>query len=205
MIAIIDYGMGNLGSVRNMLRRIGADAHITADPELLGRADKLILPGVGSFDEGMRSLRACPFLPLVQRRVLEERVPVLGICLGMQLFARGSEEGGLPGLGWLPADVLRLRPRPGLPVPHMGWNLLEPAPLQAPLQTLLRDLPADARFYFAHSYRLACDDAADVAAWTRYGEDFPAVVSRGNLLGTQFHPEKSLNAGMKVLNNFAAL
>jgi imidazole glycerol-phosphate synthase subunit HisH len=201
MIAIIDYETGNLGSVRNMLARIGAEACITADPALVARADKLILPGVGSFDEAMASLRACPCLPLVQRRVLEEGIPILGICLGMQLFGRASEEGGSPGLGWIPGEVRRLRVPPALPVPHMGWNTLEPA---APLP-LLEGLGPDARFYFAHSYHLVCDDPRDAAAWTRYGEPFTAVLARGNILGTQFHPEKSLGHGMKVLKNFTSM
>lgn len=201
MIAIVDYGMGNLGSVRNMMARIGVEACITGDPEVLARAPKLILPGVGSFDEAMDSLRASPFLPVLHRRVLEEGIPVLGICLGMQLFCRGSEEGAGPGLGWIPARVRRLRVPSSLPVPHMGWNTLEPAGASP----LVAGLDPEARFYFAHSYCVDCDQSRDVAAWTRYGERFPAAIARGNLLGVQFHPEKSLRNGMNILKNFTAM
>lgn len=200
MLVILEYGMGNVGSVLNMLRRVGADACLSSDPEDVRRADKLILPGVGAFDAGMRNLKERGLLEVLEESVLRRGVPLLGLCLGMQLMTRGSEEGTLPGLGWLPADTVRFQSEgvPNLKVPHMGWNSLRATRRSA----LLRDLQPEARFYFVHSYHVICDDPDDVAAWTFHGYQFAAVVDKGRLVGTQFHPEKSHRFGMQLLHNF---
>ncbi len=200
MIGIIDYGLGNLASVANMLRRVGATAALVSRPDDVARADKLILPGVGAFDHGMARLEASGLLEVLSARVLEARVPVLGLCLGMQLFTRGSEEGSRPGLGWLPAETRRLRPAdPRLKVPHMGWadvRLVRAHPLlEAP--------DPERRFYFVHSYHVVCDSPASVVAEADHGQTFCAAACAGNVMGVQFHPEKSHRFGMQLLKNFA--
>jgi glutamine amidotransferase len=203
MIAIVDCGIGNLGSVLNMLRRVGAPAVVTGDPGVVADAEKLVLPGVGAFDHGMTSLRRSGLIPTLERRVLNEGVPILGICLGLQLFMQSSEEGVEPGLGWLHGRTVRFRlgddRHEGLKVPHMGWNTVKPA--RPGVWPSLRDGP---RFYFVHSYHVECDDAADVLATARYGYDFAAAARRGNVVGVQFHPEKSHRYGMALLRDFAA-
>ncbi len=204
MTTVIDYGMGNVGSIVNMGRKAGGSFTVSADPAVIAQADKLILPGVGSFDHGMTKLRERGLIPVLNQQVLERKVPILGICLGVQLFTRGSEEGVLPGLGWIAGDTIRFKRavEPStLKVPHMGWNFIEPARADP----LLRDLPPEPRFYFVHSYHLVCDDAADVLAWTQYGHRFASAVQRGNIWGTQFHPEKSHKFGLALLKNFLAL
>lgn len=200
MITILDYGMGNLGSIQNMLRKIGVPSEITSDADRIRAARKLILPGVGAFDAGMANLDRSGLLQVLNRRVLEDRVPTLGICLGMQLMTRGSEEGARAGLGWIDATALRFRPAdPALKVPHMGWNRVEPARASA----LTDDLPDDPRFYFVHSFHVRCHDAADVLLRTPFGEPFTSAIQRGNVWGVQFHPEKSHKFGMALLRNFA--
>ncbi len=201
MIVIIDYGMGNVGSIQNMLAWIGVDACVSADPEVLSRADKLILPGVGAFDNGMRRLKEAGFVTLLNELVIDQQKPLLGICLGMQLLGTGSEEGLLPGLGWLDAASHRFRFETSLltlKVPHMGWNSVE-AVAQSPLFAAI-DAP---RFYFVHSYHLVCGCKADVLAQASYGFPFVAAVQRENIFGVQFHPEKSHKFGMSLLRNFA--
>ena len=202
MVTIVDYGVGNLASIANMARKAGTECVISGDPQVLARADRLILPGVGAFDRAMTNLAERNLIPVLTERVLHGRVPTLGLCLGMQLFARGSEEGTRPGLGWLAAENRRFRfesmngnaPK----VPHMGWNYIEPASAAA----LLDRLPPEPRFYFVHSYHLQCDDPADVMCWTTYGYKFASGIHRGNLWGTQFHPEKSHKFGLALLKNF---
>ena len=206
MIVIVDYGVGNLGSMANMLKRSGVEAVVSSDHATIRAAAKLILPGVGAFDVGMKNLVARGHVPVLEERVLRAGVPILGVCLGMQLFSRGSEEGGAPGLGWIAADAVRFRfdgssADPRLRVPHMGWNTLD----VREAHPLLADLGDGARFYFVHSYHVACDDPSTALATTRYGADFASVVRRGNILGVQFHPEKSHKFGMKLLRNFAAM
>jgi glutamine amidotransferase len=200
VITIVDYGLGNLGSVANMLKRVGARSRVTSDAREIAEASALVLPGVGHFDEGMRNLRSRALVDVLTDRVVRDGTPVLGICLGMQLMARGSEEGTDPGLGWIDADVKRfaLPPETRLAIPHMGWNEVEP--IEDPL---FRDLSGrDTRFYFVHSYHLVCDDPGAVAAWCTHGYRFAAAVRRGNVFGTQFHPEKSHRHGMTLLRNF---
>jgi glutamine amidotransferase len=204
MISVLDYGMGNVGSIVNMLKSLGEETRFAAKPEDIISADKLILPGVGTFDQGMQRLHDRGFTSVLNSAVLERKMPILGICLGVQLFTRGSQEGAAPGLGWIAADTIRFQFEESdnqLKVPHMGWNRIEPARADP----LLRNLPPDPRFYFAHSYYIACDEAADVLAWTTHGHRFASVIGRGNIWGTQFHPEKSHKYGLALLRNFAAI
>lgn len=201
MIAIVDYGLGNLGSVANMLRKIGVEGQITSSHEEIRAARGLILPGVGHFDEGMRRLRESGLDKVLTERVAEHKSPVLGICLGMQLLGRRSEEGSEPGLGLFAADVQRFAFPSGerLPIPHMGWNEVEVAD-----QALFREPPSTPpRYYFVHSYHMVCDNEAQVAAWSTYGYRFAAAIRDGHVFGAQFHPEKSHKFGMSVLRNYA--
>ena len=183
-----------------MLRKVGAPVQVGQTSDELALASKLILPGVGAFDNGISSLRARGLVPVLNELVLERKVPILGICLGMHLFAKRSEEGHESGLGWIEADVVRFNfgTRKGpLKVPHMGWNSVSVGSEDA--QSLV---PQPSRFYFVHAYHLACSDDADVAGRTTYGYEFASVVRRGNIQGVQFHPEKSLRFGMELLRRF---
>lgn len=201
MITIIDYGMGNLGSIANMFKKIGSRATVSADLAVIEAADKLILPGVGAFDNGMARLGEMGLIELLNVKALEQKTPILGLCLGMQLLASGSQEGSLPGLGWLDAECVRFRFGPeqaGLKIPHMGWNYLQ---VRQP-EGLFADMYPDPRFYFVHAYHLVCQDEADVQATTSYGYEFASVVRKNNILGVQFHPEKSHKFGMKLFKNF---
>ncbi len=206
MIVIVDYGTGNLGSIQNMGRKAGGEMLISGDPNVISRADKLILPGVGAFDVGMTNLRSRGLEGPLNDAVRNRCVPILGICLGVQLFTRGSEEGVEPGLGWIAGDTIRFNfdsnpEHAALKVPHMGWDYIEPTREDR----LLKNLPPEPRFYFVHSYHLACDDALDVLTWTDYGLRFASSVQRGNIWGTQFHPEKSHKFGFALLQNFVNL
>ncbi len=202
MIAIIDYDIGNLGAVANMLNRIGARCEITADPDRIEQAERIILPGNGAFDACMRSLRSTGLIPLLERRVLEFAVPLLGICVGAQMLGHDSEEGSEPGLGWLETSVRRLPVAAEFPVPHMGWNqvTVQPEP-----HRLTEGIGTDARFYFTHSYYIHAREPADVILTTSYGMEFAAAVAHGNIAGVQFHPEKSHRFGKRLLGNFAGL
>lgn len=202
MIVIVDYGMGNLGSIHNMFHRLGLDSTVTGDPAGIARADKLILPGVGAFDVGMRNLRERGLIPLLETKVRRDRTPVLGICLGMQLLSLRSEEGQLPGLGWIEAETVRFRFEnqvAPLKVPHMGWNHVRPRK-DLPLFDRMYEQP---RFYFVHSYHVHCRNPEDVWLSSQYGFEFTAAVQRDNVVGVQFHPEKSHKFGMRLLENFA--
>ena len=202
MIVIVDLGLGNMGSVRNMFKRVGVEARSTLDQEEIARASKLVLPGVGAFDSGMARLNQTGLVDLLTRRVVHERVPVIGICLGMQLLTDGSEEGTLPGLGWVPGFTRRFRLEgTSLKVPHMGWNRAD----ATREDSLFKGADADARYYFVHSYHVDCANDADVLAWTEHGVRFASALQRANVYGTQFHPEKSHRFGMNVLRNFADL
>ena len=199
MIAIVDYDIGNLGAVANMLRRVGAEGVITADPAVIGEADRIILPGNGAFDACMRNLKATGLIPLLERRVAD-KVPLLGICVGAQMLGEGSDEGKEPGLGWLKMQNRRFPAITGLRVPHMGWNHVSIAKGEDPL---VAGLPDQARFYFVHSYYLAPETEDDILLKAEYGLPFAAGVSQGNVAGVQFHPEKSHRFGMRLLANFA--
>jgi len=202
MIVILDYQMGNVGSIRNMLQRVGVEATISAQSEVIAQARAIILPGVGAFDAGMMHLQASGLRGLLDELVLERRRPVLGICLGMQLLCRRSEEGRLPGLGWLDADVVRFQfPQEESPlrIPHMGWNSVE----VRRADSLFQDHPERPRYYFVHSYHVVCDRQEDILAETCYGRRFASSVQKSHIFGTQFHPEKSHRFGMHLLTNFA--
>lgn len=196
---MIDYGCGNLASVVNMIQHMGGEAQIIRSPEQLVGAGKLILPGVGAFDHGIDSLRAAGWVAPLEQAVLERQVPIMGICLGMQLLTRGSEEGQEPGLGWIDAHVRRFRPADArLKVPHMGWNEVH----QTRADTLLPPSATPRRFYFVHSYRVECADSGDVLLQCDYGETFVAAFRRANIWGFQFHPEKSHRFGMELFRHF---
>jgi imidazole glycerol-phosphate synthase subunit HisH len=202
-IAVVDYGMGNTGSILNMLRYLDIKAGLCTDFNDLKKATRIILPGVGAFDHGMNNLRQSGMADMLYEMILIRKIPVLGICLGMQLMTLRSTEGIIPGLGWLNASTIgfehTLHER--LRVPHMGWNTVQPSENSR----LLRDLPEDARFYFVHSYRLQCHNPAIVAGKTLYGSWFDSVVEHENIFGCQFHPEKSHRFGMTVFKNFNAI
>jgi glutamine amidotransferase len=200
-ILIIDYGMGNIGSLKNMFRRIGAPVDFASDPTSIIRAQKLLLPGVGAFDPAMLRIREAGLAEAIRSRALVNRIPVLGICLGMQLLTDGSAEGKEPGLGIIPARAHRFPAVDGLKVPHMGWNLVRktaPSPLTA-------HLAPDSRFYFVHSYHVQVADQRDSILKASYGVDFDAAIQRDNVFGAQFHPEKSHRFGMALLKAFAEL
>lgn len=200
MIAIVDYGAGNLNSVKNALDYIGAESVITADAVKIESADGVILPGVGSFGDAMASMRASGLISTVKTAATSGK-PFLGICLGLQLLFEGSEESpGVEGLGLLKGKILKI-PEVGLKVPHMGWNSLEIKNNTG----LFKDIPQNTYVYFVHSYYLTAADEAEVAAKTFYGVSIDAAVSAGNLYATQFHPEKSGDTGIQMLRNFVAM
>jgi glutamine amidotransferase len=202
MNIIVDYGAGNLVSVLRAFRLAGSEARISADPEEVARAKRIVLPGVGFFDVAMENLRSTGILPVLERRVRQEGTPILGICLGMQMFTRFSEEGNAPGLGWIDAETKRFRPaEAAVKVPHLGWNEIQSA-ASCPL---LKGLPPESCFYFAHSYYVDCAGEAAVKASTRYGVEFAAVIQQDNIFGVQFHPEKSHDNGLHFLRRFLEL
>lgn len=200
MITIVDYGLGNLGSVANMLRRIGVRSRLTTSVADVLDAEALILPGVGHFGMGMDNLRQRGLIEALDQRVRVEKTPVLGICLGAQLLARHSEEGDARGLGWIAADVKRFdfKNTTALPVPHMGWNEVEPVDPEM----FAGHVAGDTRFYFVHSFHFVCDAESSATAWCNYGYRFAAAVRDGHVWGAQFHPEKSHRFGMRVLQNW---
>ncbi len=204
MITIIDYGMGNLGSIYNMFKKIKVESKITSDPTEILNADKLLLPGVGSFDRAMQRINNMGIREKLNNKVLKEQVPILGICLGMQLLTKGSEEGRLSGLGWIEAHTLKFRFNNNelkLKVPHMGWNLVK----KTKYSPLTDDLPDEPRYYFVHSYYVKVLNESDSILKTFYGLEFDSAVQRENIFGAQFHPEKSHKFGMKILENFAKI
>lgn len=199
MVVILDCGMGNLQSVVRAFQKTGVPVRVSASPGDLEEAGRIVLPGVGSFDQGMRSLRDTGLLPVLERRVHQDKVPVIGICLGMQMLTEGSEEGSCPGLGWIRGRTRRFQPNGQvLKIPHLGWNEVETR-RESPL---LGAAPANRCFYFAHSYYVSCDEEGDVLATTRYGQEFVSALNRGNIYGTQFHPEKSHADGLRIIENF---
>jgi glutamine amidotransferase len=199
VIGILNYGMGNLRSVANALAFLGIDFSFITKAEEIRRMNKLIVPGVGAFGAGMKNLATLGFLPVLQEEVVDKKKPILGICLGMQLFAeRGFENGDHEGLGWIPGVVRRLENQDSfLKVPHMGWNdvrLTKESPL-------FEGIAPHSDFYFVHSYFFDCQPQA-ISSVCQYGRDFPASVEWQNIYGTQFHPEKSQDAGLMLLQNF---
>jgi glutamine amidotransferase len=204
MICIIDYRVGNFGSMLNLLKKIGVKAVVSSDHDLIAKADKLILPGVGAFDNGIQNLNDLKIIPVLEKKVLDEKTPILGICLGMQLFTKKSEEGKMPGLGWVDAETVRFQfheEKEKLKIPHMGWNTIK----VKKESSLFRDPFPEMRFYFVHSYHAVCQKGDDILTETHYGYDFTSSFQKENIIGVQFHPEKSHKFGMKLLRNFANL
>lgn len=200
---VIDYGMGNVGSILNMLKKIGTPARLSQGPEDILAAERIILPGVGAFDNAMTKLRHLGYADALNRRVLQDKVPILGICLGMQLFGMRSEEGQEPGLGWLDAATVRFRfdsPAEAPKVPHMGWNHIR----NTQPSDLFPETAEPRRFYFVHSYHLQCNDPKDVLSLTRHGMEFVSSVCHDNIVGTQYHPEKSHRFGLEFFRAFTA-
>lgn len=201
MIAIVDFGVGNLRSISNMLKKAGYDSEITNDADRIASAGKIILPGVGAFDTAMIHLIDTPLRDALENAVIERKVPLLGICLGMQLLTSGSEEGRLPGLGWIDGRCKKLQPIDGLKVPQMQWNSVH-VKTKHPLTEQLGEA---ARFYFVHSYYAEIFDQRDILLTSHHGLPIASAVARANIMGVQFHPERSHKFGCRLLKNFAAL
>lgn len=199
MIAIIDYGMGNLASVANAFAKLGLEAYTTSDPDMVLRADRVVLPGVGAFTDAIKSLKKTGMDQVIYETV-KRNIPLLGVCLGLQLLFTSSEENGIQqGLDVIKGRVVRIPP--GLKVPHMGWNEVRPNPTSR----LFQGVPVGSYCYFIHSYYVIPDDDDWVAATTDYGFDFTCAVEGNNVFATQFHPEKSSTPGMQILKNFGAI
>jgi len=201
MIVVIDYGMGNVGSIANMLKKVGAkDVVITNDISDLEKAHKIILPGVGSYDMGMEMLNKYDLINSLNRHVLVEKKPILGICLGMQMLGMHSEEGSSKGLGYIDFENVKFNvSQIGLRVPHMGWNYVH---IYNKESKLVKGLEEETRFYFVHSYHAVCKNREDVLMTCEYGGTVTAAVQHQNIYGTQFHPEKSHKFGMQIMKNF---
>lgn len=200
VVTVIDYGMGNIGSICNMLKYIGARALVTSDRLQIERAEKLILPGVGHFDKAISNIKALDLFDAIKFKALEEKVPILGICLGMQLMCNSSEEGSEPGLSLVDATVNKFTfaSPTNLKVPHMGWNTIK----IAKESQLLYGLDNDSRFYFVHSYYVKCNKETNVLTHTTYGLDYVSAFIDENIIGVQFHPEKSHKYGINLFKNF---
>ena len=203
MIKIIDYGLGNISAFLNVYRRLNIDASVARNAEDLRGAEKLILPGVGAFDQAMAMLNQSGMRQPLDELVMEKKIPVLGICVGMQILATSSDEGQAEGLGWIDGQVQGFKAlgHADLILPHMGWNDVAPSPKAR----LFAGTVTDWRFYFLHSYYFHCNRPADAVAMSRYGVDFCCAVHSKNIYGVQFHPEKSHHFGMQLLQNFADL
>lgn len=202
MIVILDYGMGNVASMSNMLRKVGGETIVSASEDQIEKADAIILPGVGAFDNGMIKLKQSGLLALVEKRVIQEKIPFLGVCLGMQLLFNSSDEGTEAGLGWLKGSVKRfdfsnITNSNRLKIPHMGWNYIKQRD-----DPLFEGFENDARFYFVHSYHVNCDIEHDIIASSVYGNEFTCAVKYENIYGVQFHPEKSHKYGEKLFKNY---
>lgn len=203
MISVVDYGAGNIGSVLNMIKRVGGDATAVRDASLLSSADKILLPGVGSFDNAMQKLQGLGLIDVLRERAAAG-IPFLGICLGMQLMASSSEEGELPGLDLIPGKVKNFSidlSQQNLKIPHMGWNLIR----KVKDSRLTNGLDDKSRFYFVHSYHYDCENPEDSLLETQHGYTFTSGIERGNVMGVQFHPEKSHRYGMQLFKNFVEL
>ena len=204
MIHIVNYGLGNIQAFANMYKRLGIETRLASTADELRDAERVILPGVGAFDHAVNLLEQSGMRPTLTELVLERKIPLLGICVGMQLLADCSDEGQKPGLGWIPGKVRSFASVPAsatLPQPHMGWNDVHPVELSP----LLRSLDDDARFYFLHSYFFEVADGGTTLATANYGQNFSAIVNCENVYGVQCHPEKSHHWGTQLLKNFAEL
>ncbi|NNA93371.1 imidazole glycerol phosphate synthase subunit HisH [Pseudomonas gessardii] len=201
MIVIVDYDIGNVAAVSNMLMRLGVRSLITSDEKEIEKASKIILPGNGSFDACVKNLRASGLIGLLEDKVLAQHTPLLGICVGAQMLGKSSSEGNEAGLGWLDMEVRKFPNIEGLRVPHMGWN--DVSAVAAAKHYLTNDIESDARFYFVHSYFMQPAERANIILSAKYGIEFAAGVAQGNICGVQFHPEKSHRFGKRLLNSFA--
>lgn len=197
-VVIVDYGMGNLRSVFNKAKASCANTIVSDEPSVIASADKLILPGVGHFGKGMENLNARGLTPALNNKVVVENTPILGICLGMQLFSSFSEEGDATGLGWIDGTTKKFPAALPIKVPHMGWNTLD---IQQDC-SITMSIPEDEQYYFCHSYLFDCADKNDIATRTFYGMEFTSAVNRGNIHGVQFHPEKSHDHGARIISDF---
>jgi imidazole glycerol-phosphate synthase subunit HisH len=203
MIIVIDYGMGNLRSVEKKLNRVAKNVRISSDMSVIAKASKLVLPGVGHFTNGVKKLHDSGIWNLLNEKVLIKNTPILGICLGMQLMASTSEEGNAIGLGWFDAKVVKFNIEDKLKykVPNIGWNSIE---LNKDSELFL-NLSENAMYYFVHSYHIKCNNQEDILTTTKYENPFTSSINKGNIYGTQFHPEKSHNWGERLLQNFVNL
>lgn len=203
MITIIDYGMGNVGSLENMIKRVGGEVIVSSSPDDIKEANKLILPGVGHFDNAVQRLKENGFLDLLNQKVIDKKVPILCICLGAQLVTESSEEGKLPGLGWVKARTVRFRmdADPDFKIPHMGWNDVN---LRKD-SILFKNMYMEPCFYFVHSYHFVCYDPADILTTSFYGYEFTSAIEHENIYAVQFHPEKSHKYGIMLMRNFVEL
>ncbi len=203
MVAVVDYGLGNLGSIANMLKVIGEKSVITSEKEKIAKADRIILPGVGAYDAGMTNLEQRGLVEFLKEQA-DSGKPIMGICLGMQLLGRGSEEGEKNGLGLIPFDNVRFNipDNMNLKVPHMGWDIVD---FKQKDNKLLEGIGENQRYYFVHSYHAVCDNAENVLMTCDYGYEFAAAVCKDNVYGVQFHPEKSHDFGMRLFENFVRI
>lgn len=198
-IVIVDYGCGNLGSIKNMLKKAGSESVTSSDKNAIENARKLILPGVGAFDTGIKNIREAGLWEILNKKALEDQIPVLGICLGMQLMTKQSEEGKEKGFGWVDAEVVKfLAGEQQLKIPNMGWNEVK----VIKENILFANAQPELRFYFVHSYYVRCANSADVIATAEYGTEYCCSFQHNNIYGVQFHPEKSHKYGMQLLKNF---
>jgi imidazole glycerol-phosphate synthase subunit HisH len=205
MITIVDYGMGNLGSIKNMFKYIGVEVEIESDVDNIKNASKILLPGVGSFDTAMKKINESDLKEVLNEKALKEQVPVLGICLGMQLLTNSSEEGGVEGLGWIPAKTINFKDKidKKYRIPHMGWNIVNKS--KESLLTQGFEELDETMFYFVHSYFVKVEDEENSILKSNYGIEFNSAIQKDNIYGAQFHPEKSHKFGMKFFENFARI
>lgn len=202
MLVIVDYGVGNLGSLFNIFKRVGASPTISGDRNIIKSADKLVLPGVGAFDPVMKKFHESGLVDIISSKVLVDKTPILGVCVGMQMLGNGSDEGVSPGLGWIDAYCHKFSTdNKEIRVPHMGWNYVK----KIKDNPLTNSLPQGSRFYFVHSYKMECYDPRDVLLTSNYGGEFVSAVQKENIIGTQFHPEKSHKFGVHFCKQFAEL
>lgn len=201
MISIIDYGMGNIGSLENMIRKAGGSSLVTSKPNEILKAEKLILPGVGNFDQAIHNIEILGIQKAINEAVMVNYTPILCICLGAQLITESSQEGNARGFGWIRGRTIRFNATSGLRIPHMGWNDVK----VKKNSVLFRDMPDNPCFYFVHSYYIVADDEEDVLAESEYGLTFTSAIERGNIFATQFHPEKSHKYGLCLIKNFVEM